>query len=795
VTGLLVLPPDILLVPVGQLPSGTRAKLDCQDSDVGITRVGRRGFSTIVDSSTAELLALFQAPKLIVDAVMAYCLKHDRKPDDVLKEAFPVLDRLCMLGVLVSPDDPGAEGLEPACRPGDLFQGWSVRRCVQLLEDTEVYELTQKTGVRAALKLHRYRPGQPLDSRRRAAWEREVRALRMLDGRVAPAVHDAGETELGLYILMDWCNGLTVDRVAKQLRGLRHGLARQELGSLLRSVLGAYVTLHELGLVHGDVHPRNVLVSLEGHEVCLVDLANARCPALAEEAPRVGLVGYFDPEFALARLTGQRVPPSTFEGEQYSLAVLLYYLATGVPYLELSATKQDEHWRQVAEEPPRAFPTECVWPELESVLRIALAKRPDARFPSISTFAEAVARACPCEDATGPTGGSTHRPLADRFIDAVCKRLAIDGDLFAEGIAIGPKASVNMGAAGVAYGLYRMSMARADPQLLAASEAWLVRAVDSSDLPDAFVDPSLGMDAESVGKAALYHSPTGIHLVRAFLSRAQGDVASLRHSVSAYSRSASAGPNGPDLTLGRAGVLLGFALLAENGTSPPESDISTHGTAVYGEVLAALEASTSVGPGRYLGVAHGQAGSLYAALRWQCANRLEPLPAIEQHLRSLEGYATRFRNKMSWPVGPGSRAEWPGWCHGTAGYVHLWTLCARQLGQRYLALAEAAAEHSFDAAGGGASLCCGLAGSGYAMLEMFRATGARRWLDRAKELAQRAVMVTPPNPESYIAHSLYKGDLGPAVLLAELEGREEPCMPLFGVEGWLPVNTAENLPT
>jgi serine/threonine protein kinase len=46
---------------------------------------------------------------------------------------------------------------------------------------------------------------------------------------------------------------------------------------LARALLDAYVGLHERGIVHADVHPKNVLVA-SGGAVTLIDFGFARVP-------------------------------------------------------------------------------------------------------------------------------------------------------------------------------------------------------------------------------------------------------------------------------------------------------------------------------------------------------------------------------------------------------------------------------------------------------------------------------------------------------------------------------------
>lgn len=63
------------------------------------------------------------------------------------------------------------------------------------------------------------------------------------------------------------------------------------------------------------------------------------------------------------------------------------------------------------------------------------------------------------------------------------------------------------------------------------------------------------------------------------------------------------------------------------------------------------------------------------------------------------------------------------------------------------------------------------------MLNLYRLTKGELWLKRARDLAHAACSVLLP--ADVAAHSLYKGNLGVAVLLAELECPEWASMPFF----------------
>ena len=80
------------------------------------------------------------------------------------------------------------------------------------------------------------------------------------------------------------------------------------------------------------------------------------------------------------------------------------------------------------------------------------------------------------------------------------------------------------------------------------------------------------------------------------------------------------------------------------------------------------------------------------------------------------------------------------------------------------------------------TLCCGLAGRAYALLNLYRHTKETVWLDRARDLAARAARVGNI-PKEY-SHSLYKGEFGLAVLAADLDQPNEATMPFFEPMGY-----------
>jgi hypothetical protein len=154
ITNLLVLPGDILLTPVEDLPAYMHEQLEYEEGDYVITRPRSRTASRIVDAHTAELLKLFQIPTTIVQAVIRFSQAHRLEPEQVLTDVFPIIQNFIDASFLVSADAVQRQ-IVPSFVVGDLLAGCEVLNCVHIVEDTEVYQIKLSNGEVAALKIAR----------------------------------------------------------------------------------------------------------------------------------------------------------------------------------------------------------------------------------------------------------------------------------------------------------------------------------------------------------------------------------------------------------------------------------------------------------------------------------------------------------------------------------------------------------------------------------------------------------------------------------------------------------------
>jgi serine/threonine protein kinase/tetratricopeptide (TPR) repeat protein len=144
-----------------------------------------------------------------------------------------------------------------------------------------------------------------------------------------------------------------------------------------------------LNIVHLDVSPQNVLLSLEG-EVKVTDFGIAKARGALESGIEdtnrhvlQGKFGYMSPEHA----NGE---PVDSRSDLFSLGTVLYEMVAGVnPF---TAPTSFETLRRVTacEYPPVELLRPDVPPELITLLSTALAKSPDARFPDAARMYEAL---------------------------------------------------------------------------------------------------------------------------------------------------------------------------------------------------------------------------------------------------------------------------------------------------------------------------------------------------------------------------------------------------------------------
>ncbi|MCF3132483.1 serine/threonine-protein kinase, partial [Streptomyces olivochromogenes] len=165
-------------------------------------------------------------------------------------------------------------------------------------------------------------PHFALDEEFRARFRREVEAARRVGGAWTAPVLDADPEAAVPWVATAYAAGPSLAAAVADAGALPAHTVRA-LGAGLAEALAA---VHALGLVHRDVKPSNVLLTLDGP--LLIDFGIARATdgtaSLTSSGVSIGSPGYMSPE----QILGKGV---TGAADVFSLGAVLAYAATGEP--------------------------------------------------------------------------------------------------------------------------------------------------------------------------------------------------------------------------------------------------------------------------------------------------------------------------------------------------------------------------------------------------------------------------------------------------------------------------------
>src|SRR3954452_20629216 len=261
--------------------------------------------------------------------------------------------------------------------PGDVFAGHRIEDVAGRGGMGVVYRALQLALDRTvALKL--ITPALAGDPDFRARFVRESRAAASIEHPNVIPIFSAGDEQDVLYISMRFVDG-------EDLRALlrREGaLDPRRAAQIVAQVAAALDAAHERGLVHRDVKPANVLLTSTEH-VYLTDFGLIkRVGEGATQVSRpgwVGTLGYVAPE----QIRGERVDARS---DVYALGSVLFHTLTGGPPFAAD-TDEATLWRHLHDEPPSVNGQAPV--AFDPVIRRALAKSPDHRYPSAGDLGRA----------------------------------------------------------------------------------------------------------------------------------------------------------------------------------------------------------------------------------------------------------------------------------------------------------------------------------------------------------------------------------------------------------------------
>lgn len=238
-----------------------------------------------------------------------------------------------------------------------------------------------------------------LDAEYRSDPQREESLLReaLIGGRLdhehLVQIFELGKEADQYYIAMEYVRGFSLSHVVGHLRRTQSRMPVYLAVRIMRAVIDAVVYMHsitkddahDLGLVHGDISPSNILLSADGR----VKLSDFGVVALSGEHRNMlaGKIPYLPPE-------ALRGVPRTQNWDVYALGAVFYELLTGAKAFDKQVAGQGDFPSQRQVTPVKDLRPDCP-SELARVIERTIVSEAKKRIYRARSLAEALDQVYP----------------------------------------------------------------------------------------------------------------------------------------------------------------------------------------------------------------------------------------------------------------------------------------------------------------------------------------------------------------------------------------------------------------
>jgi serine/threonine-protein kinase len=283
-----------------------------------------------------------------------------------------------------------------------------------------------KHGFEKLVALKTILPQYASDLRFQQMFLDEARIASRIEHFNVARILDLGEEHDVLYLAMEYVDG---DSLSKLRRAWQKKHIPPPAGVILRILADVCSGLHEahelrgedgklLEIVHRDVSPHNILVSVKG-VTKLIDFGIAKARDRMAEETNAGVlkgkIQYMAPEQALGRKVDRRA-------DVWAVGATLYHMLCGRPPYDADNTLGTLHLL-TSGRPPVPLPPD-VHPAIAAVARKALTTAADGRYATAAQMRDAI-EAAMVDARVGTTSGEVGSFVAEHLGERTAKRRQI----------------------------------------------------------------------------------------------------------------------------------------------------------------------------------------------------------------------------------------------------------------------------------------------------------------------------------------------------------------------------------
>lgn len=298
---------------------------------------------------------------------------RDKRPQDLRLGSYLFIDRV------------GAGGM------GEVFKAWNLN--LDRIEAIKVVTHADVTGSTIGM----------------ARFDREARVLAQLDHPNITTIYNTGREGNTAYIAMEFVHGRTLLDVVREAKRKEERVPEGWALEAMREVASALEHAHQLGIIHRDIKPNNIMITSNG-DVRVLDMGIARLldptnqqnnSHLTRQVAGLGTPEVMPPE---QWADASSVSPAS---DIYSLGCTLYYLLLGrMPFWSDTLHGLMSAHLTTPPDSVRAARPELS-PFCDALLERMLAKDPRDRFQTCSELVRAIDEQ---KLEQIPARPSTHRP-------------------------------------------------------------------------------------------------------------------------------------------------------------------------------------------------------------------------------------------------------------------------------------------------------------------------------------------------------------------------------------------------